>query len=281
MNRGLLYVTLFSIMWAVDTVVGKFMYSNGAEPYVIGYQVLLFGSIFLWIYIILKGNFKIQRKDIPKMLALGIIGNGLSLLLGNMGLKLSTASNFGFIIKTSVFFNIIFSTMYLKDKLTVKRVILLLTLLVGAYMISTGGSSYIPQIGDILIFLAAACIAFTAVFSTKLLKNNSPEYLSVFRLTISMPVLLIAAYFVHDDIIQVSFMPYTAFLGLNLVFILILLYKTIQIRSAAYMSMMSMMYSVFVVVLGFLFIGEVLNLIQMLGGLVIIISIVLIEKLKA
>jgi drug/metabolite transporter (DMT)-like permease len=44
------------------------------------------------------------------------------------------------------------------------------------------------------------------------------------------------------------------------------------------MAMMSMMYSVFVAILGYLILSETLNFAQAIGGILIIVSVILIQK---
>ena len=58
----------------------------------------------------------------------------------------------------------------------------------------------------------------------------------------------------------------------------IFLNKTLHISTASYMTMMSMLTPVIVIGLAFVFLGEIINLYQLIGGALIIISGILINR---
>ncbi|MBU0758681.1 MAG: DMT family transporter [Nanoarchaeota archaeon] len=284
-NHGLIYVLLFSLFWAINVLIDKIVYSRGAVPYVWAYQSLLFSALFLGIYVFLRDSsrrksLRLHHNDWSYLLLLGIISNGIGALFGTVGLKLSYASNYGFLIKTTVVFVTIFSYFLLKQKITGKKMFFILLLLLGSYLISTKGETFAPQIGDLLILVSAACFGITAVLSEKIGNRNSPEYFSFFRGLGGGIFVLLAAILLRYDILNTEFLGLAILNGFVVFLLFLFFYLTIEARSASYMTMVSMVFSVFVAALSFIFLKEAMNAVQIIGGGIIIAAVVMIEKLK-
>ena len=97
-SLGLIYVTLFSLAWAIQTLINKIAINKNIDPIPFSYQTLFGAAIILFIYISLTrfDDFKrIKKESIPKLAIIGILGNGIATLLTFYGLKYSTSINFG------------------------------------------------------------------------------------------------------------------------------------------------------------------------------------------
>jgi len=260
----------------------KFGILQGAEPYVINYQAYFITVILMFIYIQSKTKSKLRHnpKDIPKIVLLGILGSGIGSFIGYTGLKFSDVTNYAFIIRSIVAFAVIFGYFFLKEKLTKTKIMFVFTLLLGAYFISTGGQTITPHFGDVLILCAAALYALVNVFSKKLLKRNSSQHLVLFRSLGGAPVLLIMSFLLGYDILQREFILLSTLDGIVLFIQLFFLYKTLEIKSVSYLSMMASMFTIMVVIFSYMFFNEVMNLFQIIGGVIIILSIIFIEKSK-
>ncbi|MBN2422415.1 DMT family transporter [Candidatus Woesearchaeota archaeon] len=279
--KGFIYVFLFSISWAIDAIIAKLAYKKGADPFVFSYQTLLLASFLMIGYTFIlknKSSLKLTKKDIPLMIFLGFLANGVGTAFEQVGLKLSFATNYGFIIKTATFFVVIFAFLILKEKISFKKMILLFCLLLGSYFISTKGESLIPALGDIFIISAALCFALVAVLSKKIINRNSAEFLSFFRLFSGGFTLFTISLILGKNILNTLYFFYMLIDSVFRFLLILFLYKTIEIKSASYMTMMSMMFSVFVAVFSYFIFGETMNLVQILGAIMIIGSVVLIQK---
>jgi drug/metabolite transporter (DMT)-like permease len=273
-TKGLLYASLFSLLWAIDTVLSKWAYNRGVIPYVWGFQVLFFTAAFTLAYLLVFGKQKpIRKKDIPKMLWLGFIANGIALLFGNIGLKLSTAASYGFIIRTSVIFVIVFSIIYLKERLTWRRITIITIIMFGSYMISTKGESWMPQLGDVFIMLSAVCFAYANVRSKPLLADNDPAYLSLFRAAPGSITLFVMSFIIYRQVLDQEFLFLSILDGLIMFAMLYYLYKTIKVASASYLSIMSMSFPVITSILSYAFLGEIFNIVQVLGAALVLLSL--------
>jgi|SaaInlStandDraft_4_1057021.scaffolds.fasta_scaffold140474_1 drug/metabolite transporter (DMT)-like permease len=166
-NKGFLFVFLFSLFWAIDTIISKYAFNQGMNPYVFSYQSLILSAIGLLIYS-KKTKAKFTKKHVKYMIFLGILANGIGSLFSAYGLKLSNSTNYGFLIKTTLIFAIVFSTILLKEKITSKKIGFGLLLLFGAYLISTAGMNLIPNPGDIFIIIAAGFYSLVSILSKKM-----------------------------------------------------------------------------------------------------------------
>ena len=278
---GLIYVTLFSLSWAIETIIGKFAINKGIEPLVFAYQIL-FGAVFiLLIYIVITDSKKlksIKLKTLPKLAIPGIIGSGLGNIATFYGLLYSTSINYGFLIKTTVIFTVVLAFIFLKEKITAEKSFFIFLLLIGAYLISTKGQLIYPAWGDLLILLSAFFYSARSVMSKPLLKIYSVEIVTLFGTLAGGLTIFILAPFIVPNFYQIS-NPLIIFFGSLFLFLTVFfMNKTIQTTGVSYLAMMSMMYSVFVVILGYMILDETMNIIQWAGGLLIITSVVLIQK---
>lgn len=278
---GLIYVTLFSLAWAIQTIISKIAMNQGIDPISFSYQTLFASAIILLIYISITqfNDFKkITKVSIPKLASIGILGNGFATLLTFYGLKYSTSINYGFIVKSTLIFSILLAYFFLKENINSKKIWLMIVLLIGAYLISTGGQTIYPKIGDLLILGAAFFLSAANIIARPVLKEYSPEIVSLFRTMSGGLVILLFSPFIISQFFVVE--NFTLFLLRSIFVFLTLLFlnKTIQATSISYMTMMSMMYSVFVAILGYLILNETMNFAQAIGGLLIIISVIFIQK---
>jgi len=279
-RKALIYVILFSLFWALDVVLQKYVFSNGAQLFSYSYQMFFIAFVLFVVCVSIKKKYSFTRKDVIYMFAVGAVIASIAKILAATGINLSLASNYGFIIKTAVVFVVIFSYFWLKEKVTWKKIGMLVLLMFGAYLISTRGEGYSPLLGDIFTLGAAAALACASVLSKKLMHRNSAEYFSLFRSVGSALSLFVLSLLIYQDPVQVEFIPFSLLGGILAFFTILFLYKTLEVASVTYLSMMSMMFSVMVAVLSFFLLGEVMNSVQMLGGAIIIGSVVMIEKFR-
>ena len=280
-QKGLTYVILFSLFWAVNIILVKIILLTGIHPLLLIFLIFAIASIFSILYTLFfkrKEFKKINKKNIWKLIIVGIMGSGIGNIFTFYGLKLSTSINYGFIIKTGLVFIIILSYFFLNEKITKEKILLASLLLIGAYLISTRGRGYIPRIGDILIVSGAFCYSVSTIIIKPLLKTIKAEIIVMFRTLLGALFILIFIPFISTNIFNIKdpfiiiLAGFTAFLSLTF------LNKTLEITTASYMSMMSMITPIFVVIMAFLILKETMNMYQVIGGLLIISSGLLIQK---
>ena len=116
-DKKLLYVSIFSISWALNILVNKHGLNLGTKPFPYTVQTNLVSALILTLVILLTK--KQDFKQINLRLAKGMIGIGffvgIAYIAGIYGLKLTSSINYGFIIIFSLI------KFFLKLKIIVKN----------------------------------------------------------------------------------------------------------------------------------------------------------------
>ena len=68
--------------------------------------------------------------------------------------------------------------------------------------------------------------------------------------------------------------------GLTEALIILFMNKTVRITTMTYYVMMTMFVPIINLILGILFLNEIINFVQLIGGLVLIISGIMVQRLK-
>ena len=211
---------------------------------------------------------------------MGIISSAGVYLVEFLALKYSPAINFSFLIRTVMLFTFVFSFIFLGEKITKKKMILATLLLIGAYLVTTKGQAISLTRGDLFTLLQAALIAL----GNNVLGKMATNRMSV-ALTASSSVLI---GFIPKIIIAVSFTQIVfpsrtiSIISLAVVYILLtqLRFNAYKNASASYVTMVFSFTPVFVFVMAVLFLKESLTPVQIVGGSLIILAGILVEKLK-
>jgi drug/metabolite transporter (DMT)-like permease len=281
-------VFLFSFFWALQILISKMGFSAGAKAVSFTIQSAFVALIFLSI-IVLPKNFK-QIRSLPRGIFFGLLlANGIHFGLGgffsNSGVALTSAVNAGFLVKFALVTTILLSWIFLKEKMTIVKLLSASVMIFGSYLISTKGQSIVPQIGDVLIIVA--CISWSTgnILVRRTLKNNSinGDIVSFLRPIAGIPVLLIFILFsslyppqIREmfavDYFDFRFFPYVLGSGVFTGLLWIFLNRTLKVATASYMTMMSMMTSVFVAILAVFLLKEQISFAQIFGGVLTILA---------
>ncbi len=280
-QKGFLYVFLMSLAWALNVVVAGYSIAElKVNAFIYGGQTLLTAAVLFVISILLKNKntskLKINVKDIVWMLLLGVLANGVGNYFGLQGIE-NSPTNYAFLVKSSIVFSITLEIIIGQQEFSLPRVLLGVILLMGAYLISTNGSFIIPKNEDAYTLVAAACFGSVSVLSKTINKRNSPEYMALFRSLAGGIVLFGIAFFLGENVVRTKYIEW-GILGGVLVFLLFwFLYKTLEIKSASYLSMMSMMFSVIVAALQYFIFNITLGVWQIVGAIIILFAVILLE----
>jgi len=281
-SKKLVYVLIFSLLWALSIFFNKVAINNGVRAFPFTIQTTILSLIILFLYCLFFRRASLFKTKMSNFIDLIIIGFivGIAYITSFYGLKLSTAINYGFLIKSSLIFTILLAYIFLGEKLKKGKIILLITFALGIYLLSTGGKTLIPGIGDLLIVSTAFCYSLALIITKPLTKKIHSNIISLGRIGFALLVLLAAVIIFKIDFLKIVSLPYIIIVGTIGAIEIIFLNKTIQVSSASYLTMMSMVVPVITFFLGVVFLQENLNLAQILGAFLIITSGIFVEKLK-
>jgi drug/metabolite transporter (DMT)-like permease len=246
-------------------------------------------ALLLWIpTLLVEGRIHLRLRDIWKILALGTIGNVFYLTLFIHGLELTKAGNVGLLMSVGTIFTALLSRLSGHEHLgrIVWAGILLSFGGVAVILLESAefavGTGTLP--GDLITLAAAACWSLYTVYSKPLMKSYSPLTFTTLTLSVGAIVLFFISLpsLAEQEWGQISTKSYLE-LGYSSVFSLAVAYsiwfycvdRLGSTKTAIYANLVPFWTLLF----AWLFIGEEITLLQILGGILILTGIYL-TKLK-
>ncbi len=255
-------------------------------PFELLVQFMVISAITLTLNLFLiqsKHVKKIKKITQSQWLFLFFAGTFLltAYLLTTFGLEFTTSINYSFITRSNLIFTTILAYFFLKEKMYLEKSLLIIGFFVGIYLVTTKGKIIIPQIGDLLILTGAFFFASFSVTQKKISVHLPPEIISWGVTTIGAILAILIGI-----ILNVSLLPGTGFIfvflsGLTEALIILFMNKTIRVANVTYYAMMTMLIPIINGILGFVFLNELLTAIQIIGGSILIICGILVQKLKS
>ena len=158
---------------------------------------LLGATLIFWLISLFTPNEKIEKKDFLKILIASILGMCVNMLAFFRGLELSTPINSGIIITLSPVLVLILSYFFLKEKVTVKKIIGILIGFSGAVFLILNSSKTginapnIPLGNSFFLLNASAYAGYLIVIKPLTSKYNIftlMKWLFLIGLVLSMPI---------------------------------------------------------------------------------------------
>ncbi len=255
-------------------------YGHSALPFVA--QTNTISAILLTAYIFFskKSSFTLLNKaslkyllPIGALMVLGVIGEVSSL-------NLTTTVNYSFLNRTSVVFTIVLAFFLLKEKLGKAKIALILPLFLGVYLVTTRGEAVIPHTGDLIAVGAAFFFSFVLILQKLLLQRTDPYFVSWGRALFTAIMLFISAVIFSSGSFFSVLSIYPVVVAVFMTLANVAINKVLEISTTAYFTMMAMSIPLISLVLGYVFLGEIITPIQLLGGIIILASGALVQKLK-
>lgn len=287
-------VMMFSVFWAFQIFVAKLGFNAGAMVLPFQIMSILAAVIVLAVLILprVAGEFKELFITHPATFWRLFLANGIQAGLGTslsiIGIALTDAINAGFLVKLSTATTILFAWLFLKERLSNFKLVIVVIMLFGAYLLTTKGQALLPSVGDLFILSACVCWSLGNVMVRKVLRSQAvdadvvtmqkplaslPIFLSLAGLSFFMP-----AWFdglggtLRCCSFSLGYLPYAVENGICLAAAWVYLYRTLRLATASYLTLMSMATPVIVSVLAVFFLGEKLIPIQILGGSLIVLA---------
>lgn len=301
-DSPLFNVLMFSSFWAFQIFITKLGLNKGAL--VLPYQlVMILVAMVTTVILLLPESGKsfyylfMERPQLFWQLFLAnAIQTGLGTSLSIVGIALTNAINAGFLVKMSVVTTILFARFLLKESLTFLKGVVLLVMLGGAYLLTTKAQTLIPRTGDLLILGACVCWSLGTVLVRKALRLKTVRAdvvtlqkpfasLAVFSVFIAASVYAPTIFGDLQDVLKCctvtqSSLIYAIFSGFCLGMTWIYLFRTLNVATASYMTLISMVTPVIVSILAVIFLKETLNWVQLIGITMILVSGITVSRSK-
>ncbi len=280
-----LYMLLLTLMWAVNFSFVKIALLE-FSPLAFNGLRMAFASLILVLFLLItKQGFGLPKKDIGKLVILGIIGNTVYQLLFIHGINLTTASNTSIIMAMTPASVALLSSLLKHEKIPWAGWFGIAISFVGFYLViakqpGTFVFSWENLKGDMMIFGGNLVWAVYTVFSKPLLGRITPLKWSSLTLAVGtvfyLPFCVPA--FSRQDFGQISLKAWSmlVFSGLfALAFGYVVWYSSVKRIGNTKTVIYGNIVPIFTVIFAYIFISERIGLWQAVGAVIILAGVYL------
>jgi drug/metabolite transporter (DMT)-like permease len=272
-------ISVFSI--SAYVIVGKMAFVSGVgDAVVFSFQVALIAAAFLFLGAFVKERenvFRVRRKSIKYILLAGLFGGALNYGFSFFGLQHTTAINSSFLSETTLFFTAIFAYFFLREKMKPSKIILIIFLLAGVYLMATGGKNMLLNSGDPFILIAGLSYSAGYVAAKKGLALLPALTFSAYR-TLLGGIFLFIYLAAIGGLGAPVYWFWTLVNGAVQALGVFSTYKALEYGTASYASAMTVATTLVTAAAAWFLLGETLNVVQAIGGAIILISVYFVNK---
>jgi len=283
--KRLVYSSTVTILISLSIFFRKIALIKDVSPITLLIQFVLIASIILNINLLL-----FQRKYIKKIRNIkyrewkNIFFAGAFLFfayfISNYSLRFTTSINYSFLNKSNLIFIPLLAFLFIQEKITREKIFLGFIFFIGVYLITTSGQFIIPRFGDLLVIVATFFFSCFSVINKNLVKILEPEIASWGVISCAAILALIFSFILKINIFSSAGILFVFLSGLIEGLIILFINKTIRITSMTYYVMMIMFTPLINLILGILFLNEIINFIQLIGGIILIISGIMVQRVR-
>ena len=184
MRRAIAILLLASCIYGLDIIVVKDGLQKGIEPLAFSLLRTALALVITAPYLVSKNRDSLPSLSLPivlRMAVIGVVAEGVVIMLLFWGQHHTTAVNAGFLIRLTFLFTFPFAYVVAGER--VGRIIVPAAALMlgGAFFISTGGTLERPMSGDFAIIGAALCLGFTNAYAKRLMRYLRPDEVTLGR----------------------------------------------------------------------------------------------------
>ncbi|MFC1722251.1 DMT family transporter [Patescibacteria group bacterium] len=192
-SKGLKFAFLTALISGVSIFINKFAVGSITPPLVFTAVKNSLVGILILVLLLRSGKLKmvkdLNRKDLFKLMFIGIIGGALPFYLFFTGISQIPAVNAALIHKSLVIWIAILAWPLLKEKFSKTQGIAILLVLVGNLFIG-GFKGFVFSKGELFVLLATLLWAIENIIAKKTLKNVDPDILVGARMGLGSLILI-------------------------------------------------------------------------------------------
>ncbi|MFP5211889.1 MAG: DMT family transporter [Acidobacteriota bacterium] len=286
--RGYLYVALAAILWAVSGSSGKFLFQHGVTPYeLVQLRVTLAAAtLFFWLLVRDRSLLRVKRSDIPYFMVLGVMGMAMvqfTYFYAISKIQVAVAILLEYLAPT---FIALHALIFAREKLTQVTAIAIVGSTAGCYL-AVGAYNFdlmtMNSAGILAGIGAGAAFAWYAIHGERGMRRYKPW-------TVLFHALLYAAIFWNVAIFPFKAFarPYSAAEWGWILYIAVfgtvvpygLYTEGINLIRSTRASVTAMLEPIVAAAISYAFLGELLDPLQMLGGALVIASVVFLQLRK-
>lgn len=172
-HLALLFV---NVLYGASHVLAKGVMPEYLSPTVFILFRVLGATLLFWLVLLFTKYEKINRKDVPLLIACGLFGVTVNQLFFFHGLNLSSSVNSGIIMAMNPIMVVILSFFILKERITVLRSTGIVLGFIGTILLTFKGATAKgdSSLGDLFLVINALSYAIYLVFAKPLMQKYKP-----------------------------------------------------------------------------------------------------------
>ena len=184
-NKLSMFLVIFSaIFWGTTSLFVKALNSYGFDSIQISCIRVISSAIFMSLFVLIKDKnlFKIRLKDLPLFILIGIASIFATSIFYFQAISNASVSVACVLMYTSPIFVLIFSVIFFRKKITVKKIIAVFLAVLGCALVSgiVGSDNKISRAGLLFGLLAGVFYASYSIIGKFILKKYSPLTMTVY-----------------------------------------------------------------------------------------------------
>lgn len=187
---GSLYLSLAASIWGAMYVVVKVVVSVIPPLELVWMRYLIAIIALVTIGLMTKQSWRIHKRDLLLIIAIGIIGNTISIVTQEIGTQLSSAQMGAIITSATPAFMVLFARILLKERINLKKAISICLATLGVFIIVGNGQIDMSgQLGGISLLVAAITWAFMSVLVKRVPNSYSQIVVTTYSILVAIVIL--------------------------------------------------------------------------------------------
>jgi drug/metabolite transporter (DMT)-like permease len=277
---GLLFGVCAGAIWAIEAVLGKMLFQSATFLQVAATEAFFATLTALAYTLMRRTRMKFTRKNVSKLLVVGLIGTVFAPVMYFFGLSQTFAVNATLIAHLQPLFVSLFGFYFLKERLH-KRDLLAGVLIVCAAVLITGRTIdnltafTFGNLGDLTVVFATVSWAIVAIPGKQLTEEIGSGLLVCLRFVIASLVFLPLLLYL-DQLVLTS--PYQILLGALVGMGYIFYYEGLRRSKTSHIALTELSAPFFTVILAWHFLGEIITPMQTLGALILLCALFVLSQ---
>jgi drug/metabolite transporter (DMT)-like permease len=282
---GFLFGLLAAFCYGWILIFTKLAYQGGMTTFLLLRDRFWLAAFFLWGFYLffLREKLVFNFKTVIWGLLLGAITYGIMVLAYFYALNFISASLTALILYLAPTLTTCLAKFFFKEPITIKKGAALILPFIGASLIIGFQVGSLDYRGIILAFVAVILSSFYVIILQKLLKNNSPHMISLLIVTgaaLFYSVFESPLTFLRGMIHMTLAIPFLLLVFISTIPPIFLSISAIEKIGGVRTIMLSPIDPLTTLIAAYFILGERLTLIQIIGGGLIIIGVLLVFKIK-
>jgi drug/metabolite transporter (DMT)-like permease len=278
---GYCFVVVAAILYGASSVIIKYTYSTGLSPIPVLVIQSLVAMVIAWGWVLFSGsNPKVPKNRWPHMIAQGVIGSFLTSVLFYSALESLGAALATLLLFTYPVFVVIYNVVFMKKQTVPAERVALVAAIVGIVFCVDITAIKVGTIDFWAVLLAlgsAVTNAFISVNGERLLAEFDTPVVTAWAQTFSGIMMVL----VYQPVWLINFslsgqQVFLLVTGAVMFFLPLMIYLAgVKRIGAGIASIISTAEAPFTLVLAWLFLNEALKGLQVFGGLLIVMSVII------